>query len=140
MAGKIMTGIKDQFFLIIIITATIIILCCMVLLNDVVVSIRLLELQAFLRYIDKKASDMSTVGMVSKFKLHKELYENNISEDELNKEEYEIVYNLLGEDEHEEIVVTKYKEITPLVLAVMNGIRFFLQNPRSSICLQTGKI
>lgn len=129
MTKKIITRVTDQKFIIIIIITTILIISGMIFLNDVVVSIRMLELKAFLRDIDKKASDMSTVGMVSKFKLHKKLYEEKLNEDELNIEEYNITCRALSSEDHDDISVTKYKEIAPPILSIMNLVRLFLKKP-----------
>ena len=129
MEKEIKTSPGDYKFLIIILCATFLIIIGMIFLNDIVVSIRMLELKTFLRDSDKKASDMSTVGMVSKFKLHKKLYENIINEDELNKKEYNTMYNTLSSEDHQDILLTKYQEIAPTILTVMNLIRICLRKP-----------
>ncbi|MBN2533731.1 MAG: tetratricopeptide repeat protein [Spirochaetales bacterium] len=129
MPKKFINLITDQKFILGIVLATLVILSGMIFLNDIVVSIRLLELKAYLRDIDKKASDMSTVGMVSKFKLHKKLYENKLNEDDLNKEEFNVTSRLLSSDDHDDIPFTKYRELAPPVLAVMNLIRLVLRKP-----------
>jgi tetratricopeptide (TPR) repeat protein len=129
MAEKIIRKVTDYRFILIILIATALIITGMIFLNDIVVSIRLLELKAFLRDMDKQASDMSTVGMVSKFKLHKRLYENRMDEDELNRQEYTIAYRAIESKDYEDITLTKYRQIAPPVLTVMNFLRFFLQKP-----------
>jgi hypothetical protein len=127
--NTLITFFKNQKFIIIIIISTIIIIGGMFVLNEVVVSIRMHELKVFLREINQKAMEMDQLGMVTKFKLHKGLYENRIDENEFSREEMNIAYLIVASEKRDELTLSQYREIAQPILLIINFLRMFLQKP-----------
>ncbi|MBN1699158.1 MAG: tetratricopeptide repeat protein [Spirochaetales bacterium] len=120
---------KNNKFIIIIILSTIVIIGGMFVLNEVVVSIRMHELRVFLREINKETMEMDELGMVTKFKLHRGLYENRIDENELSIEEMNIAYLITASEEPEGFTLSRYREIAGPILYIINFLRMFIQKP-----------
>jgi tetratricopeptide (TPR) repeat protein len=123
---SILRGFGRNKFPILIIVATVFILAGMYFLNDIVLSIRMIELESFLREINREASQVDELGMVSKYKLHLDLYSNAIDEGKFDEEELKTVYLATSFEVQSNIPATKYESISEPVMWIINVFRAFL--------------
>ncbi|MBN2735512.1 MAG: tetratricopeptide repeat protein [Spirochaetales bacterium] len=116
-------------FLILIIFSTLIILAGMFFLNDIILAIRLFELENYLREINREAANIDTLGMVTKYKLQLQLYRDKITEEDFNKEELNSNYLITEYENQKSSGMGKYEDISKPVIAVINILRFFMDKP-----------
>jgi tetratricopeptide (TPR) repeat protein len=120
---------SDLKFVIMIIISTLLVLTGMYFLNDIILTIRLVELQASLRESNRAAARTDYLAMAAQFKLYLELYRGAIDEKRLDEEELNIIYLSTSAELGSKIAVMKYKEASKPIIAVMNLIRYMLGKP-----------
>jgi tetratricopeptide (TPR) repeat protein len=116
-------------FIILIILATAIVLTGVYFLNDIVLTIRLTELQALIRESNRELSRSDFLAMAAKFKLFLQLYKGTIDEKKLDEEELNMIYLSTSYEVRSKITLTKYSEAAKPVIAIINIIRFLLGKP-----------
>ncbi|MBN1411162.1 MAG: tetratricopeptide repeat protein [Spirochaetales bacterium] len=118
--------LKNQAFIFILLISTVLIFLGMMFLNDIVKEIRLLELKAFLKEMNREDSNVDHLGMVSKYKLCKDLYENRINEKNLDSEELKTSYLIASFENQNKLQLDKYKDVAGPVIFILNLVRQIL--------------
>ncbi|OHD15252.1 MAG: hypothetical protein A2086_13865 [Spirochaetes bacterium GWD1_27_9] len=121
---KINSIVQKHLFKILFIIIFIVIFS-MILFNNVMINIRIFELKSYLLNINIEESSRDYLGLVSKYKLYKDLYKNHISENNFDINELKTSY-LVTEDVKQNISLVKYSTLNYPVLFVINSIRFIL--------------
>ncbi|MBN2736246.1 MAG: tetratricopeptide repeat protein [Spirochaetales bacterium] len=122
--------IKGRLFLVFITLATISTVLFTLKLNDVVISLRLLELEAHLRDINRESSQTDHLSIVAKFQLHKRLYEGKSSEADLQAKELKNIRLQRFYESQNVKKLDEWKYYPPVLVEVINLIRMILQKPR----------
>lgn len=100
-----------------------------VLFNDINIQIRIREIKLFLQRSNREDNGIDHIGLVMKYRLHKEMYENRISGDDKSIIEARINSILAGRDEYAGIQPVKYSYLSIPVLFAINGIRYVIGMP-----------
>lgn len=90
-------------------------------INDIVISIRLNELNANLLEQDKRESSLDHIGLVATYQIHKDIYEKKLTQENADAIEGKIVSLLKNEERHiPAIHRTKYRIISRPALWIIN--------------------
>jgi tetratricopeptide (TPR) repeat protein len=116
-------------FLILLVISMAAILAGMYFLNDIVLSIRMIELEGFLKAINREASQVDELGMVSKYKLHLSLYNEEIDEKKFDEEELETVYLATSFEVQSKTSTLKYSGVSEGIMWIINLLRMPLGKP-----------
>jgi tetratricopeptide (TPR) repeat protein len=111
---------KFPLFLIV---STAVILTGMYFLNDIVLTVRMTELDGFLEQINREASKVDELGMLSKFKLHLALYNREIDDKKFDEEELSTVYLATSYEVRNKVSMTKYAGVSEPIIWIINLIR-----------------
>ncbi len=109
------------------ITAVIVVIT--VLFNDINIQIRIKEIGMFLQRSSRDDNSIDHMGLVMKYRLHKEMYENRISDQDTAIIEARINYILSGREEKGEILPGKYSLVSIPVIYFINLIRRIIGIP-----------
>lgn len=103
---------------------TILIILFVALFNDVCKYIRLKELKVHLQNSSRLDNNLDHMGLIMKYKIHQQLYENKLSQEEADIIEMK-VGSMLSEltDVKEKVVIEKYSMMSIPVLYVINLVR-----------------
>ncbi len=121
--------LENLKFVIMLLFTTALVLSGMYLLNDIVLTIRLSELQASIRESNRELSRADFLAMAARFRLFLHLYRGLVSEKELDREELDMIYLSTSSEVKSRIVVRKYGEASKPVIGMINAIRFLLGKP-----------
>jgi len=108
---------------------TIFLVCGILLFNDVNIHIRLREMKLFLQRSNRSDNSIDHIGLVMKYRLHKEMYENRISDVEINLAEVRVNSILAGLDNGRSIPAVKYRYASVPVTYMINFIRYLIGMP-----------
>lgn len=120
------SGNKNGFFLL---AVTPLLVCGILLFNDVNIQIRMREVKLFLQRSNRSDNSIDHIGLVMKYRLHKELYENRISNDDLNIAEVRVNSILAGLDTGKDITTMRYRFASVPVVYMINFIRYLIGMP-----------
>jgi tetratricopeptide (TPR) repeat protein len=116
-------------FIILIILSTASILACMYLLNSSVLSIRMMELEGYLKGINRETSQADELDMVSKYRLHLRLYKEAIDEKKFDEEELDTFYLAASFEARATSSRRAHDRINLPLLAIMNALRWIIGKP-----------
>ncbi|MBN2532946.1 MAG: tetratricopeptide repeat protein [Spirochaetales bacterium] len=105
----------------------------MVFFNDIITHLGFKELQTNLSNLNRKNSRRDFLGMVSRYKLQKELYENKTNDSDFAVEELKINSLISSSEKSFAEIKEKYKELLPAALFFVNSIRFTMGREPLSI-------
>lgn len=120
---------KKQIYPFFLVLITVSIFVSMFILNDVVRYIRILELRSFISDINRSVAQVDYLNMITKFKLHKDLFKDKIREGDLDKEEMKVNLLISSFEDQKEISFEKYQSVTPLILGLINAMRGIFRKP-----------
>lgn len=121
-SGKFQTEIS-----LVSITAVIVILT--VMFNDINIQIRVKEIGMFLQRSIRDDNSIDHMGLVMKYRLHREMYENRISDEDTGIIEARINSILSGRGEKIEVLPGKYSLVSIPVIYFINIIRRIIGMP-----------
>jgi len=101
-----------------------------VLFNDINIQIRIQELRLFLQRSNREDNSIDHIGLVMKYRLHKEMYENRIAQEDTGIIEARINSILSGREEENNILPGRYNYMSIPVLYSINLIRSVIGMPR----------
>jgi tetratricopeptide (TPR) repeat protein len=99
------------------------------LFNDVNIQIRMREVKLFLQRSNRSDNSIDHIGLVVKYRLHKEMYENRISNEEMNIAEVRVNSILSGLERDKNIPTVKYRYASVPVTYIINFIRYLIGMP-----------
>ncbi len=102
---------------------------CIIFFNDVNIQIRMREVKLFLQRSNRSDNSIDHIGLVMKYRLHKDMYENRISNDELNIAEVRVNSILGGLERENSISTVKYRYASVPVAYMINFIRCLIGMP-----------
>ncbi len=120
------SGYKGQFILG---GITALLVGVIILFNDINIQIRMREVKLFLQRSNRSDNSIDHIGLVMKYRMHKDLYENRISPEEMNLIEVRINSVLEGMEYEKFEVNRRYRYATEPVMYVINFIRFLIGMP-----------
>jgi tetratricopeptide (TPR) repeat protein len=97
--------------------------------NDVNIQIRMREVKLFLQRSNRSDNSIDHIGLVMKYRLHKDMYENRISNEELNIAEVRVNSILAGLERENIVSPVKYRYATIPVAYMINFIRYLIGMP-----------
>ena len=109
------------------ITAVIVIVA--VMFNDINIQIRVKEIGKFLQRSSRDDNSIDHMGLVMKYRLHREMYENRISDEDTGIIEARINSILSGRGEQSEALPEKYSLVSIPVIYFINIIRRIIGMP-----------
>jgi len=109
---------------------TVLLVCGIIFFNDVNIQIRMREVKLFLQRSNRSDNSIDHIGLVMKYRLHKEMYENRISNEEINMTEVRVNSILSGLDREKSIPAAKYRYASVPVGYMINFIRYLIGMPR----------
>lgn len=109
---------------------TVLLVCGIIFFNDVNIQIRMREVKLFLQRSNRSDNSIDHIGLVMKYRLHKEMYENRISNEEMNMTEVRVNSILSGLDREKGIPAAKYRYASVPVGCMINFIRYLIGMPR----------
>lgn len=98
--------------------------------NDVNIQIRMREVKLFLQRSNRSDNSIDHIGLVMKYRMYREMYENRISSEEMNVAEVRVNSILAGMDREKKISAEKYRYVAVPVTYIINFIRYFIEMPR----------
>ncbi len=108
---------------------TAVILFLTVLFNDINIQIRIKEISTFLQRSSREDNSIDHMGLVMKYKLHKEMYENRISDQDTSVIEARINSILSERAESDELTEVDYSLVSIPVIYFINIIRRIIGMP-----------
>jgi len=114
---------RDLFILIV---GSIFVIVIMLLLNDIYINIRFKELKLHLQKINRNESCNDHIGLVTKYSLHKQIYDEKISQDKADSIEFKINLFSTRKESFKEVSVQKYEYLSIPALYIININRFFI--------------
>lgn len=127
MFKKLKNFVANRIFTFLILFITIAIIILMIFLNDIIYYIRLYELSVFLRILNRTESNIDYIGMITKYKLHREWYKNKITSTDFEKKELRTSFLTMNLEKNiSESQYKKYSQIIPYVIEIINVIRTLL--------------
>jgi tetratricopeptide (TPR) repeat protein len=100
-----------------------------VLFNDINIQIRIKELRLFLQRSNREDNSIDHIGLVMKYRLHKAMYENRISNEDTSIIETRISSILSGREEESRVLPGRYRYMSVPVLFSINVIRYVIGMP-----------
>ena len=100
-----------------------------IIFNDVNIQIRMQELKVFLQKSTKEDNRLDHIGLVMKYRLHKEMYENRISPEDSSMIELRVNAILSERENIRMSEQNKYVYLSVPVLITINFFRFLLRMP-----------
>ncbi|MBN2544697.1 MAG: hypothetical protein JXB50_02795, partial [Spirochaetes bacterium] len=92
-------------------------------MNNIIIKINLMELKSYLTKINKEDKNYDFLGLLSKYKLYKDWYENKIDSDMINYQEIKINYLISSAYESESYDIGKNNLLFSSALFMINNIR-----------------
>lgn len=111
------------------ISITTVIVGIAVIFNDINIQIRIKEIGMFLQRSSRDDNSIDHMGLVMKYRLHKEMYENRISDEDTAVIEARINSILLGREDRGEILPARYSMASIPVVYFINFIRRIIGMP-----------
>lgn len=103
-----------------------------VFFNDVNIQIRMREVRIFLQRSNRSDNSIDHIGLVMKYRMHKEMYENRMTSAEMNMIEVRINSILAGTDGAVNPAEIKYRYAAIPVTHMINIIRYIIGMPSLS--------
>ena len=112
-----------------------IIFILMIILNDVNMYVRFKELQLFLQRSNaSESNNVNHLALVMKYKLHRQMYEKQIKQQDFDLIEMRVKSLLANEQILEKVTDKKYIYLEKPVLVMINGLRYSMgKNPIKNI-------
>jgi len=104
--------------------------------NDVNIQIRMREMKFFLHESNRTDNSIDHIGLVMKYRLHRDIYENRITTEEMNLIEVRVNAILSGMELEKKTLDGRYRYASVPVIHVINFIRYLIGMPR----LRRGRI
>jgi len=104
--------------------------------NDVNIQIRMREMKFFLHESNRTDNSIDHIGLVMKYRLHRDIYENRITTEEMNLIEVRVNAILSGMELEKKTLDGRYRYASVPVIHVTNFIRYLIGMPR----LRRGRI
>lgn len=124
---------KGKFFLFTIILASCIIIFGMIILNDNVTTFGIIELNGLLNEMNREISEVDYLGMTGKFKLHMELYKDEINQQQFDEKELRVAMIISEYDNTVSIYYRKQNPISHLLFMFTNLVRTLINKQPLSI-------
>jgi tetratricopeptide (TPR) repeat protein len=100
-----------------------------VIFNDINIQIRIKELRMFLQRSSREDNSIDHIGLVMKYRLHKEMYENRITAEDTSIIETRINSILSGRETEIKALPVRYNYLSVPVLHSINLIRYITGVP-----------
>jgi tetratricopeptide (TPR) repeat protein len=100
-----------------------------VLFNDINIQIRIKELRLFLQRSSREDNSIDHIGLVMKYRLHKEMYENRTTAEDTGVIETRINSILSGREVNGEVLPVRYNYLSIPVFHAINFIRLITGMP-----------
>jgi tetratricopeptide (TPR) repeat protein len=122
-SGKYITEISLTVITVLIVAVT-------VLFNDINIQIRIKEIRVFLQRSNREDNSLDHIGLVMKYRLHKAMYDNRISDEDTSIIEARINSILSGREEESAVLPGKYRYMYLPVIFTINLIRSVIGMPQ----------
>lgn len=109
---------------------TALIVAVTVLFNDINIQIRIKEIRVFLQRSNRDDNSLDHIGLVMKYRLHKAMYDNRISDEDTSIIEARINSILSGQEDEGTVLPGRYRYMSVPVLFTINLIRSVIGMPQ----------
>jgi len=109
---------------------TALIVAVTVLFNDINIQIRIKEIRVFLQRSNREDNSLDHIDLVMKYRLHKAMYDNRISDEDTSIIEARINSILSAREEESTVLPGKYRYMSVPVIFTINLIRSVIGMPQ----------